>query len=98
GGGGAPARGGLGGAMRPPPPPPPIPPCTGACTDFPTDPIVDPGTPSNPGAMFGTPTGAGPCVTEPEPHTLFPSNWLRPRVKVLGTPTLMRVTFHADKE
>jgi hypothetical protein len=48
--------------------------------------------------MFGTPSGAGPCVTEPEPHSLFPSNWLRPRVNVLGTPGLLRLTFHADKE
>jgi len=93
--GGAPGRVGLGGRMTSPPP---IPPCTGPCTDFPTDPIIDPGTPANPGAMFGAPSGVGPCVTEPEPSSLFPSNWLRPRVKVAGTPGLLRFTFHADKE
>jgi WD40 repeat protein len=70
--------------------------CNGPCTDFPSDPIntnipaVDPG-------MFGTPSGAGPCVTEPEDGSLFPNNWLRPRVRVPGA-TYMKITVHADLE
>lgn len=70
--------------------------CNGKCTDFPTDPVntnipaIDPG-------MFGTPNGAGPCVTEPEDGSLFPSNWLRPRVRVPGA-AYMKITFHADME
>jgi hypothetical protein len=72
GGGGAPDA-------APPPPidaggPPPI-------TDFPPDPILGPGAPSNAATLFTTPpraTGA-PCILSPEPKTLMPRNWLRPR-------------------
>jgi hypothetical protein len=70
--------------------------CSGLCTDFPSDPIntnipaIDPG-------MFGTPSGSGPCVTEPEDGSLFPSNWLRPRVRVPGA-TYLKITIHADLE
>ena len=70
--------------------------CSGKCTDFPTDPIntnipaIDPG-------MFGAPSGAGPCVTEPEDGSLFPNNWLRPRVRVPGA-SYMKITVHADME
>jgi WD40-like Beta Propeller Repeat len=70
--------------------------CNGKCTDFPPDPIntnipaVDPG-------MFGTPSGSGPCVTEPEDGSLFPNNWLRPRIRVPGA-TYMKITIHADLE
>jgi Tol biopolymer transport system component len=70
--------------------------CNGLCTDFPSDPIntnipaIDPG-------MFGTPSGAGPCVTEPEDGSLFPNNWLRPRIRVPGASTL-KITIHADLE
>ncbi|HEY5091267.1 MAG TPA: hypothetical protein VIK30_14910 [Polyangia bacterium] len=70
--------------------------CNGPCTDFPPDPIntnipaVDP-------VMFGTPSGSGPCVTEPEDGSLFPNNWLRPRVRVPGA-SYMKITVHADLE
>jgi len=70
--------------------------CNSLCTDFPPDPIntnipaIDPG-------MFGTPSGAGPCVTEPEDGSLFPNNWLRPRVRVPGAAYL-KITIHADLE
>ena len=70
--------------------------CNGLCTDFPTDPIntniraIDPG-------MFGTPSGSGPCVTEPEDGSLFPNNWLRPRVRVPGA-SYMKITIHAALE
>ena len=49
--------------------------------------------------MFGAPTGAaGPCVTEPENGTLFPNNWLRPRVRVPGSTGVLKITFHAEKQ
>ena len=48
--------------------------------------------------MFGAPTGSGPCLTEPEDGALFPSNWLRPRVRVPGSTGLLKITFHADRE
>ncbi len=61
--------------------------CFGGCADFPATPLNDPsgmvpGDPSTlfPGnAMTGTTTG-GPCVSEPANGTLYPYNWLRPRV------------------
>jgi hypothetical protein len=74
-----------------------------ACTDFPTAPINDPKSPtaipSNPGSQFsGSPSGSGPCVTEPEDGSLFPYNWTRPRIKWTGTSGLVQITVHADLE
>jgi hypothetical protein len=68
--------------------------CNGPCTDFPTTPIISGNV--TPGS-FGAPSGNPPCITEPEDGTLFPNNWLRPRVRVPGA-TAMKITFHADKE
>jgi hypothetical protein len=55
----------------------------GPAADFPSAPVVDMTAPANSAALFG-PVGSGsasggPCLYEPEPDTLFPSNWLRPR-------------------
>jgi len=50
-------------------------------TDFPPDPIIGPGAPPNAPTLFTTSaraTGA-PCILSPEPRTLMPRNWLRPR-------------------
>jgi hypothetical protein len=74
-----------------------------ACTDFPTTPINDSKSPtaipSNPGSQFsGSPSGSGPCVTEPEDGSLFPYNWTRPRIKWTGTSGLVQITVHADLE
>jgi hypothetical protein len=74
-----------------------------ACTDFPTTPINDSKSPtaipSNPGSQFsGSPSGSGPCVTEPEDGSLFPYNWTRPRIKWTGTSGLVQITVHADIE
>jgi hypothetical protein len=48
--------------------------------------------------MFGNPSGNGPCVTEPEDMSLFPNNWLPPRVHVPGNSGYLKITFHADQE
>ena len=48
--------------------------------------------------MFGTPSGSGPCVSEPEDGSLFPNNWLPPRVHVPGNTGYLKITFHADME
>jgi hypothetical protein len=74
-----------------------------ACTDFPGSPLIDPkspGTvPSNPGSQFsGSPSGTGPCVTEPEDGALYPYNWTRPRIHWTGTSGLVQITIHADIE
>ena len=69
--------GGLGGAGGAPPPP---------LTDFPTDPIfVDPTIPPSAPSLFASdgPAGSAPCITSPEPSTLMPRNWLRPRFDYL---------------
>jgi hypothetical protein len=55
----------------------------GPANDFPTTPIVDMSAPANAPMLFG-PAGSGnpsggPCLYEPEPDTLYPNNWLRPR-------------------
>jgi len=73
--------------------------CNGKCTDFPAEPRFDVGVSRDVAGMFGTPTGAaGPCVTEPENGTLFPNNWLRPRVRVPGSTGVLKITFHAEKQ
>lgn len=78
-----------------------------ACTDFPTAPIIDTGdkgqglatpVPANAASQFsGSPSGAAPCVVEPEDGSLYPYNWLRPRIKWTGTG-LTQITMHADME
>src|SRR3954453_6887502 len=94
GGGASSGQGGAGGMSMPKAPPCP----NDMCTDFPADPVVDPGVPPNPGDMFtGTPSGAAPCVTEPEDGALFPNNWLRPRVKWTGAG-LTRITVSAPNQ
>jgi len=73
--------------------------CNGLCTDFPPEPRFDVGVSRDVAGMFGAPTGAaGPCVTEPENGTLFPNNWLRPRVRVPGSTGLLKITFHSAKQ
>jgi len=72
--------------------------CT-QCTDFPTTPLMDTGVPANAASQFATAaSGTGPCITEPQDGSLFPSNWARPRVNFTGSGTLFQITFHADRE
>jgi hypothetical protein len=69
------------------------------CTDFPPAPVFADGAPmSAPSSFQGTPSGTGPCVVEPQDGSLFPHNWLRPRVNVQSSATLFQITFHADVE
>jgi hypothetical protein len=83
------ARAGLGGHMT----------CNGLCADFPTDPVIDPSAPSSAPSMFGgAPSGAGPCVVEPQDNTLYPNNWLAPHISVQGTSGLLQITVHSDLE
>ena len=86
--------GGSGGALGP------IPGCVGPCTDFPPAPILDTGIAGDPGSMFsGTaPTFGGPCITEPEDGTLYPNNWMRPRVKFTNTGKLIQIRMHAANQ
>jgi hypothetical protein len=77
--------------------------CNGPCTDFePTasnpNPIFQVNVSTGVTGMFGTPSGSGPCVTEPEDGSLFPNNWLPPRVHVPGNSGYLKITFHADME
>jgi hypothetical protein len=77
--------------------------CNGPCTDFEptsgtTNPIIQEGVPGDVATKFGNPSGNGPCVTEPEDMSLFPNNWLPPRVRVPGNSGYLKITFHADME
>jgi hypothetical protein len=83
------------------PPPVTIKSCgTTTCSDFPATPVVTAGVPGNAAPMFGGSGNApAPCITEPEDGTLFPNNWLRPRVKVTAPgATLLEIRFHAAME
>jgi hypothetical protein len=74
------------------------------CHDFPTSPQFEGTAPMNAPTMFGDPsTGAatgGPCVSEPADGSLYPKNWLRPRVlwTASGSETLFEVRVHSDGE
>jgi hypothetical protein len=80
--------------------PSPVERCTGGkCSDFPAAPIITAGAPPDAPARFGgNAQGDGPCLLEPESGSLFPQQWLRPRIKWSGATGLHRITIHADLE
>src|SRR5262245_42401443 len=60
----------------------------GPYADFPADPILDTSAgapPASAGTLFGPAgsgdPGAGPCLVEPTPGTLYPYNFQRPRFR-----------------
>jgi hypothetical protein len=76
----------------------------GPFADFPKEPIIDPSAPAGAPGLFGPagsgdPTG-GPCLFEPEPGTLFPSNWLRPRFRFTpaANQNLFEIRLHTSDE
>jgi hypothetical protein len=70
--------------------------------DFPADPVIAPGAPSDAPTLFQDPgsAGGGPCLLEPPIGALFPRNWLRPRFDLVpvGGQNLFEVRVHADAE
>ena len=56
--------------------------------DWPPTPVLDPTgmTPAGAGGLFGPPSSGsptgGPCLLDPEPGSLLPQNWLRPRFRL----------------
>ena len=73
--------------------------CTSQCTDFPTQALNPDGI--DPNLFPVAATGTGPCIIEPQDGTMFPRNWLRPRVNFYNGATAglkYRLTFHADPE
>jgi hypothetical protein len=73
--------------------------CVPNCTDFPTAPVFTTGTPTTAPASFtGTASGTGPCILEPQEGSLFPHNWLRPRVNFTSTASLFQITITAPTE
>ena len=69
------------------------------CDDFPAAPLLDPGdapaggagaVPANVADLFGPAergsAAAAPCLLEPEPGSLVPRNWLRPRFRFQPVP------------
>ena len=76
-----------------------MPTCMAMCTDFPAAPVFADGAPTTAPASFqGTASGTGPCILEPQAGSLFPHNWLRPRINVTSSATLYQITFHAAVE
>lgn len=79
-----------------------IPECT-ECQDFPAAPIFEDGLGQNDVAVFSSaPSGAGPCIIEPQDGMLIPANMLRPRVR-FTTPNaaagaVHQITLHAERE
>jgi hypothetical protein len=75
--------------------------------DFPVAPVIDaadggPGVPSGAPSLFAGASGAspGPCLVEPENNSLFPHNWLRPRVRYLpqAGQNLFEIRIHTANE
>lgn len=57
-------------------------------SDFPSQPITDPGVPEGAPALFkdSATGGTGPCLFEPESGAILPSNWIRPRFSFTPPP------------
>ncbi len=76
----------------------------GPYKDFPSTPIVDMSAPMDAPGLFGPPDmgnpSGGPCLAEPEPNALFPSNWLRPRFRVIppGGQNLFEIRLHSESQ
>ena len=77
----------------------------GPWTDFPGEPVFDTVNgvpPADAPSLFAEPgaTEGGPCVVEPEPGTVVPLNWIRPRVRFVPAPgqNLFEIRFHAARE
>src|SRR6188768_534907 len=81
----------------------------GQCRDFPTQPIMGEGVPTNAPTLFGDPsnvTMGGLCVLEPQlgPNgtgAMVPANWVRPRFRVGGVPAgvdLLEIRIHSPME
>jgi hypothetical protein len=77
------------------------------CDDFPASPILDPmaAPTGNPASLFGASgsgtTTDGPCLAEPADGSLYPRNWLRPRVywtRASSSQTVFEVRLHSDAE
>ncbi len=76
--------------------------------DFPAAPVIDPtGTtpaPASAPSLFGAAgSGAqsgGPCLVDPEPGTLLPQNWLRPRFHFIAPAgeNLFEIRLHAANQ
>lgn len=73
------------------------------------EPMPDDGSPLPPVAvpaldtMFASPsTSGGPCITDPPDGSLFPNNWLRPRILYTPTQTTgtvyYQIRIHADNQ
>lgn len=72
--------------------------CEADCEDFPEEPIVEGVTPEQIAALDGTPSGAGPCVSEPASGSVFPAGWTRPRFNFAGGGAVHRITLSAPRE
>ena len=69
------------------------------CEDLPPNPIIVDGTPSNAPTQFtGAGSGPGPCVAEPADGTLFPWNWLRPRIRWTGNSAVYEVRISTPRQ
>jgi hypothetical protein len=72
------------------------------CEDFPAAPVMVDGTPSNAASLFGDPTNVsnsgGPCIAEPQDGTLFPYNWLRPRIRWVGNSDIYEVRLKTARQ
>lgn len=72
--------------------------CASNCPDFPAEAMNPEGIDTS--QFDGAAKGSGPCIIEPQDGTMFPRNWLRPRVNFFkaGSGTKYKLTFHADRE
>jgi hypothetical protein len=69
------------------------------CEDFPPNPIIVEGTPASAPTQFsGSGTAMGPCVAEPADGTLFPYNWLRPRIRWTGSSSVYEIRITTPRQ
>ncbi len=69
--------------------------------DFPSDPVFLSGARADSASVFEAGAGSdpGPCIVSPETGTLYPKNWLRPRVQVKANAShnLFQVTLSSAR-
>ncbi|HET9932485.1 MAG TPA: hypothetical protein VFQ35_17405 [Polyangiaceae bacterium] len=72
------------------------------CEDFPATPVFVNDAPMNAPSLFGEPSNVsqsgGPCISEPQDGTLFPYNWLRPRIRWSGTSDVYEVRIKTARQ
>ncbi len=70
------------------------------CDDFPSSPVFVDGAPASAPSLFGDAERMtqGLCIAEPADGSLFPWNWLRPRIRWTGSSAVYEVRIRTARQ